>query len=497
MKTHVLHDHDLTKNPALDVGVQRFLSMMPHDAYVKTTSGRIIFDNRTANKTAATQAELLAIEQEVIERGQVQTNVSLAFVNDQGEEQHLIVDCQPWMGSGTDASVQGCITMLRDVTAEKNRQKALTESVHFLQLVLEHLPVRVFWKDNDLVYLGCNTVFANDMGHERPDQLIGTDDFNTSMTYPEAEICRTDDRFVIDNEEGRYGAEEIIGTEEEGMWIRVSKVPLYNVENEKLGVLGMYEDITEEKKAQIEVEKALHRAEELNRLKTNFVSTVSHEYRNPLASITLYVQTLQKFNDKMTAEMRLERLEKIHQEAQQMTRLMNDVLFIGHDDLSSTEPTYEAVDMEMFCEEVITSLEETLPNAVERIHTTYRGKKQPLIGSPSHLSQIISNLLTNALKYSDDQVDLTATWEERCLILTVEDKGIGIPEEARGRIFDSFFRSQNVDTVKGNGLGLFIVDRAIQLHNGMITHSSTVGQGTTFTVEIPLRPLQAGSVNNT
>lgn len=153
--------------------------------------------------------------------------------------------------------------------AERNRaQDALVESRQTLQLVLDSIPVRVFWKNLDLVYLGCNRRFATDAGLGSTDQIIGKDDF--AMAWNEqAELYRTDDRKVIDEGKEKIGFEEPQTTPDgEELILRTSKVPLRDANGNILGVLGCYEDITETKKSEQELQSYRQKLEEMVRERT-------------------------------------------------------------------------------------------------------------------------------------------------------------------------------------------------------------------------------------
>lgn len=136
-----------------------------------------------------------------------------------------------------------------DVTEQYRAEQALRESQAMLQTVLNTIPVRVFWKDKALKYLGCNLPFALDAGVQSPDELIGKDDFQMGWRE-QAEAYRKDDRLIIESGQSKIGFEEP-QTRPDGrqMWLRTSKVPLRNGNRDIRGVLGTYEDITERRQA--------------------------------------------------------------------------------------------------------------------------------------------------------------------------------------------------------------------------------------------------------
>ena len=137
------------------------------------------------------------------------------------------------------------IGIARDVTERKRAEAEIRKHQELTAKIIETIPIRVFWKDRDLRYLGCNTLFARDAGLSRPAELIGKTDFEMSWK-DQAELYRADDRLVMETNTSRLSYDEPQTTPDGGqIWLRSSKVPLSNDENEIIGVLGVYEDITE------------------------------------------------------------------------------------------------------------------------------------------------------------------------------------------------------------------------------------------------------------
>ncbi len=147
----------------------------------------------------------------------------------------------------------------RDIGERKAAEQALTESRNLLQAIIDTVPMRVFWKDRDLRYLGCNPAFARDAGKNHPDELIGKDDFEMGWAR-QAESYRADDRAVMTSGASRLSYDEPQTTPDGGtLWLSTSKVPLLNSQGQAIGILGVYEDITDRKLAEI----ALREREEI------------------------------------------------------------------------------------------------------------------------------------------------------------------------------------------------------------------------------------------
>jgi PAS domain S-box-containing protein/diguanylate cyclase (GGDEF)-like protein len=151
------------------------------------------------------------------------------------------------------------ISQIQDITERKQAADGLRESKNLLQSVVEHVPARIFWKGRDLRYLGCNTQFAKDAGHSRPDELTGKTDFEMGWK-DQAELYRGDDKAVLDSGTSKLDIEEP-QTAPDGntIWLRTSKVPLRDKDNQIIGILGLYQDITAGKKAAQELRESERR----------------------------------------------------------------------------------------------------------------------------------------------------------------------------------------------------------------------------------------------
>ena len=147
---------------------------------------------------------------------------------------------------------------VHDISERKKAQRELEESRRFLRTIIDSAPVRIFWKDHDSVFLGCNAPLANDVGLEHPEQIIGKTDFDIGVTKKQAERFRADDRAVIDSGMPKLGYEEP-RTQPDGtlQWIRTNKIPLTDQQGRMIGVLGTYEDITDQRRMKEAIEKRI------------------------------------------------------------------------------------------------------------------------------------------------------------------------------------------------------------------------------------------------
>ncbi len=245
--------------------------------------------------------------------------------------------------------------------------------------------------------------------------------------------------------------------------------------------------------ASAQLRQALAQERELNELKTRFISMVSHEFRTPLTAILSSAELLDRYSDRLTTERRQIHLQRIAATVQHMTALLEDVLLIGRDEAGRLQPTPQPVDILAFCQDLIEELQLGV-GARHQLQLDLSGlgerKSLPALIDEQLLRQILGNLLSNAIKYSSPAslVRLVVQRRANQMIFQVIDQGIGIPATDLPHLFEPFHRAANVGSAPGTGLGLNIVRRAATRCGGEVTVQSAEGQGTTFTVTLPLYP---------
>jgi PAS domain S-box-containing protein len=139
------------------------------------------------------------------------------------------------------------IGTIQDITERKLAEIGLADSNNLLMTVIDSIPIRVFWKDSELRYLGCNTLFSSDAGKAGPGEVIGHDDFQMGWAQ-QADLYRADDRQLIASGNSKLNYEEPQTTPDgRTMWLRTSKIPLKKSDGQVFGLVGIYEDITQRK----------------------------------------------------------------------------------------------------------------------------------------------------------------------------------------------------------------------------------------------------------
>jgi PAS domain S-box-containing protein len=245
-------------------------------------------------------------------------------------------------------------------------------------------------------------------------------------------------------------------------------------------------DITQRKQAEAELVRTLAREKELGQLRSKFVSMVSHEFRTPLGIIQSSAEILEDYLDRLEPGERNDHLRSIRINTRRMAVIMEEVLLIGSFDAGKMEFKPAPLDLLSFVRKLV---DEVLSATGQRCPIQLSTFEIPaeMQADDRLLRHIFTNLLTNAVKYSDAgrpvQFEIKGVSGE--IVCAIRDQGIGIPEADREWLFNAFHRGHNVDERPGTGLGLVIVKRCVDLHGGRIDVVSKVGEGTTVTVRLP------------
>jgi PAS domain S-box-containing protein len=265
--------------------------------------------------------------------------------------------------------------------------------------------------------------------------------------------------------------------------VSVTISPITDAGDNVVGVSCILRDVSDRKRAEAEGE----------RLKSEFFSLVSHELRTPLTSIVGYVQLLTDFEDESLSGRGREFLEIIRRNAERLDGLVQDVLFAAQSEASAFTVVPTVVDARRLADRCRREAETAAETAGVALSWEI-GPVRPFGGDPDRLTQVLRNLISNAIKFTPEggRVDVRVFAERGCCVLEVSDTGQGIEPEERDLLFERFYRSEAAmkDHVKGAGLGLAIVKAIVDAHGGTIDFESELGQGSTFRVSLPMRPCE-------
>ena len=376
-----------------------------------------------------------------------------------------------------------------------------------------HIPNYVFIKDKDLVYQACNQGFAEFSGFKTHKQIEGKTDFDMPWSNQYADIYREEDLAIITSKKAFELKEVPMEIDHTEKILLVSKAALFDDDGEVIGILGVYIDITEQKKLEQQLKVARKRAEAASQSKSEFIANLSHDIRTPVTGILAMSQHMINSVHKYKASLKTNNVlttlnqlmcivdnntELLMKATNELLTLCNNILEVVQLESGKSNKPKEIFDLRQLIQHTVDLL---LPVAINKGLTLSAEVDEDLpklIKSERlYLDRILLNLTSNALKFthkgfvkiivkSHQNIEPQHAIQQTGLVIQVQDSGIGIPEDKQEVIFEHFSRLTNSHSsiYKGAGLGLFTVKNTLEQMNGQIKVQSVVGKGSTFTITL-------------
>ena len=280
--------------------------------------------------------------------------------------------------------------------------------------------------------------------------------------------------------------------------------PMHDEQGQLVGSVVTFRDITQRKLSEYilqqaneeleqrvqertsELSQANQKLQQLNEIRSRFVSMVCHEFRNPLNNIAFAVSSLQRYDRQLSATQKIEYLSDIETNIERMTQMTDELLVIGKIDTEKINIEVEKLDLVQFCQELVVEFKQT--HLSSKIKFTSDRTQLQIKMDYRLLRSILINILSNSVRYSpkNSLIKLKLTTTNHLIKFIIEDQGIGIPPEDLTAVFEPFHRGKNVSNIPGTGLGLNIVKRFVDILEGEINIISHLDRGTTVTIQIPL-----------
>ena len=369
------------------------------------------------------------------------------------------------------------VNVMEDLQLERDKAFSLADDLEKFKLAVENASDHIVITDPDGITLFANAAVAKITGYSK-EEVIGTK-AGKLWSLPMGKEFYTKFWDVIKNQKTTFEG-EIQNKRKNGekYYAQVTISPILNDKGEVEFFVGIEKDITKSK--------------EIDKVRSEFVSVASHQLRTPLTSIKWYIELLRE-DDKNLTDAQKNIFKEIEDSNSRMISLVNDLLNV------SRIETGEKYKMEKKWENIITLLRTVVDE-----QQIIAGSKNITINldnggfnefmmsfDRSKLYQAIANLINNAIKYSknDSTIELKFTQNgDNAVSISVIDHGIGIPESEKYRVFEKFFRAENALKVQtdGTGLGLYFAKSVVTSHGGEIVFDSVEGQGTTFTIKLPI-----------
>ena len=375
------------------------------------------------------------------------------------------------------------LNLATQVSTLIERQRAEAK-LHQLSSIIEQAPLSVIITDLVGVMEYVNPKFCAVTGYTK-EEVLGQNARMLKSGEEPPEVYRELWQTISSN---RVWSGEIRNRRKHGEIYLENMViaPLFGPDGRVTHYVALKDDISAQKRFEIETIAMLNKEREVSQMKSQFVSVASHEFRSPLAAAVGSLELLQRHAARLTEAKRGELITRIQTSLGRLTTIMDDVLQLSRADSGRVKVKLMPVDLPRLVQDIIQQAEEG-DRQQHRFVFQRNGGPDTVPADTNLLNHILTNLVGNAVRYSPAGTQITVTLErgETAVTFTVADEGIGIPENEREKIFEPFVRGSNVGQIGGTGLGLNIVKRYVELLGGRI-EVLPAARGTTFRVSLPL-----------
>jgi PAS domain S-box-containing protein len=409
------------------------------------------------------------------------------YLNKDGTKVHLTFSSASMFDS--DGEFIGIRGTALDITAEREAQDAILIQTAALEAASD--AVIILMPDTSIRYV--NDAFTEQTGYSLEDVIGKSSSILRATDSDQGNYLDTWE--VV--QQGQIWRGTQLSRRKDGSVIMVdaSLNPIFAEDGTISSYVSIRRDVTEriqaeqDRQARAELDAQNHQLQEINKQREEFFSSVSHELRTPLTAVTAFSDILSRNRDGNLSGTQLDQLEVIKRNSRSLISLVEDMLDMSR--LSSKSLRIDRLPVEI--DEIVQSTVESLgPTARERQQSL--GIRSETAGvwidaDKGRLVQVLSNLITNACKYSpdDSSIEISTAVKDESVVLRVKDSGFGMSSEDLRMIFSPFYRSNRdeIQTQSGTGLGMAISKTLVELHNGQIEIDSTLNVGTTVTVTIP------------
>jgi PAS domain S-box-containing protein len=361
--------------------------------------------------------------------------------------------------------------------------------------LMDNIPDVIYFKDKSGKIVLVNNAYAKGLG-TTPDKVIGKTDFDI---FPKnrAKIMQKDDLWVIKNKKPIIDkVERATRPDGQDNYVSTTKIPRFNKKGLVIGLIGITRDITRRRRLeQLEEDKhqmqrKIKSLKEINQLKSEFISIVSHEFRTPLAIINQVVMVLLDELVGPLSKKQKEVVIKAKNSVNRLSDMINKLLDVSRMQRGVLELHYGLINLKSLLRDFGDSFRELAKKKGIIINYDFCREDINLFCDPERISQVISNLIDNAIKFTEEQGTITIELRkfESEVRVGVIDEGIGIAENKISKIFDKFSQVSGLarSNKEGVGLGLSLVKDLVKKHNGKIWVESKLGVGSKFYFTLPL-----------
>lgn len=376
-----------------------------------------------------------------------------------------------------------------DITDLKNKESELQISEDKFRFIAENTTDLICQHDAEGIFTYVSNSASEIIGYS-PQELLGKNPFLFLNPIHSAE-AKNRLREMLRTKKGNTSTFQFLKKNNRYCWLEMTSTLIEDQNDNLITIQTSSRDITERINTEKEMESALQKERELNELKSNFVTMASHQFRTPLTVIYSNIELLHYKIEPASKEIKKEVSvisNRILTEIDRITELMNNILVFGKYEYGNIKLNIRKINLSHFIENLVETYFDNEKDQ-RKLKFTANGKPKLVKSDEAILTHILTNLISNALKYSTNQPSpiIKLNYLKSCYLIEIIDFGIGVPEEESKFLFQSFFRASNTSSIKGSGLGLIIVKQFTELLNGTITIKNNTTEGTIATLTFPYK----------
>jgi PAS domain S-box-containing protein len=386
--------------------------------------------------------------------------------------------------------------IFRDITDRKGVEEELFHERDLLRALMDNIPDTIYFKDANSRFTRINKAQSQMLGIKNPVDAVGKTDFDYFTPEHSQDAYNDEQAIVKTGKPVVYKVEKVRRADGQFLWVSATKVPIKDSANRVVGIVGISRDVTERRQMEEELRRHSEHLEELVKERTlelrnaerlatigETATMVGHDLRNPLQVIigTLYLarENLNNISCPRDEKQKIEKLfTRIGQEIRYIDKIISDL----RDYARPTKVELEETNISDVINETLSSL--TIPDAI-KVSVTISESFPKLMVDPTLMRRVFTNLILNAIQAmpSEGLLRIEAFEKGEAVFINVQDTGVGIAKENLPKLFQPLFTTK----AKGQGFGLAVCKKLLELHGAKITVESEVGKGSTFTIMVPFR----------
>jgi two-component system sensor histidine kinase/response regulator len=483
--------------------LRTLIDSMPDFIFVKDTQSRFLMANKAVLDTSGiTKPEEIIgktdfnffpadiaqsfydDDQQVIASGQTLFNKEESSIDLQtGQTMWFLTTKMPLRDE--HGTITGLLGISRNITRRKLADDKLSQERDLLRTLIDSTPDYIFIKDVAGRFVITNIAHAQAV-NATPDELEGKTAFEMFPPDLAAQFHADDERIIQSGTPLINLERTTVGEHGVDKTVLTTKIPLRDLNGRVTGLVGISRDITERK--QLEAQSLeLSSERERTKILQRFISDMSHDFRTPLTILNTSLYLLKKIVDPQKQQAQMQQME---QQIARLNNLLDELLEMSQLDRQDTGFRFDLTEVNALVSRIVQEYEPTAAAKRIAIQFTPDLTAQMARIDPKEFTRALVNLLANAVAYSPEGGTITVCTQAqpKHTVISVQDNGIGISESDLPHIFERFYRADQArsTTTGGHGLGLSIAQKIIEAHGGSIQVSSTLGQGSTFSIELPV-----------